>query len=296
MKNQSLSIIIPAFNEEKAIEDTLKQLIPFAMKNKWNIVVVNDGSSDKTQEIVEKNEYATLINHPHNKGYGAALKTGIRYVQTDLVAFYDSDGQHNPEDLERLVDNFDNYDMLVGQRGKDSYQDWIRKPGKWVLSKVANYLAERKIPDLNSGLRVIRKDVIINLLHLFPDNFSLTTTSTIALINLSHNVGYIPIKVNKRVGESTVKQFKHGTAIILLILRLIILFNPLKVFIRSSVYLFIIVFVYEIVYGIFLNPDGVSLIPGALFIMVTSILIFFFGLVVDQISELRKHLYINKTK
>jgi glycosyltransferase involved in cell wall biosynthesis len=294
MENKNVTIIIPAFNEEKAIKDTLDKLIPFAKKNNWEIVVVNDGSSDKTKEIVEKMESITLLNHPHNKGYGAALKTGMKYSNTELVAFYDSDGQHNPEDLERLVENFGNYDMLVGQRGKDSHQDWIRKPGKFVLSKVANYLAERKIPDLNSGLRVIRRDIIIHLLHLLPNKFSLTTTSTIAMINLGYNVGYSPIRVNKRIGKSTVKQFKHGTGVILLILRLIILFNPLKIFIRASVYLFLIGLAYEVAYGIILNPDGVSLIPGALFIMVTSILIFFFGLVVDQISELRKHLYLNE--
>jgi glycosyltransferase involved in cell wall biosynthesis len=232
-----------------------------------------------------------LINHPYNKGYGASLKTGMINSNTELVAFYDSDGQHNPEDLESLASKFGNYDMLVGQRGKDSHQDWIRKPGKWVLSKVANYLAERKIPDLNSGLRIIRRAVIINILHLMPNNFSLTTTSTIALMNLGYNVGYSPIKVNKRIGKSTVKQFKHGTTIIMLILRLIVLFNPLKIFIRASIYLFVLGLIYEIIYGIILVSGGEKLIPGALFMMITSVLIFFFGLVVDQISELRKHLY-----
>jgi len=286
---EKLTIIVPAFNEEKVIKETLERVLPITKMNDWQLMVINDGSTDKTKSIVEEIANVILINHPYNKGYGAALKTGIKAAKTEYIALYDADGQHNPNDLINIWNNIDVYDMLIGERGKDSHQDWIRKPGKWVLSKVANFLTGRKIPDLNSGLRVIKKDVIIKLLHLFPDGFSFSTTSSIAFMNLGFNVGYFPIKVNKRVGVSSVKQLKHGSNTLLLILRLIVLFNPLKVFIPVSLMLFSIGLIYEIFFGIIFLPHGVKLIPAAFLMILMGILIFFFGLVVDQISEMRKN-------
>lgn len=289
MNELNLTIIIPAFNEEMGIEKTIVELRSYIKEKRWNILIVNDGSTDNTGVILKKLSGIEVIEHPYNKGYGASLKTGILHAKTELIAFYDADGQHRPYDLEQLFLNFLNYDMLVGMRGKNSHQDWMRKPGKYVLSKVANLLTGRKIPDLNSGLRIIRRDVIVKMLHLFPQGFSFSTTSTIALINMGYNVGYYPIIVYKRVGNSKVKQFKHGSNTIMLILRLIVLFNPLKIFMPVSAYLFIFGTIYEIVFGIIiLLPDNFRLIPAAFFMILTSILIFFFGLMVDQISELRK--------
>jgi glycosyltransferase involved in cell wall biosynthesis len=288
--NNRLTIIIPAFNEELGIESTIRKVLPLAQKHNWIILVINDGSVDKTAGVLKKLSGIEIIDHPYNKGYGASLKTGILQAETELIAFYDADGQHNPDDLENLFNNFQNYDMLIGMRAKNSHQDWLRRPGKWVLTKVANLLTGNKIPDLNSGLRIIRRDIIIKMLHLFPQGFSFSTTSTIAFMNLGYNVGYYPIVVNKRVGTSTVKQFKHGSASIMLMLRLIVLFNPLKVFMPACIFLFIFGTIYEIIFGIILLlPDNFRLIPAAFFMILTSILIFFFGLVVDQISELRKH-------
>jgi glycosyltransferase involved in cell wall biosynthesis len=284
-----LTVIIPAFNEEQGIRRTILELLPFTAKNNWQVIIIDDGSSDNTSGEISDIDGITVVSHPYNKGYGAALKTGIRKVKTPLIALYDADGQHRPEDLENLYNNFSNYDMLVGERGKDSHSEWVRKPGKWVLSKTANFLSGRKIPDLNSGLRVIRKDIIIKMLHLFPDGFSFSTTSTIALINMGYNVDYFPIKTNKRSGRSTVNQIKHGSNTLLLILRLIVLFSPLKVFLPASIILGIFGIIYEIIFGWILLPVGIKLIPTAFFILLTSLLIFFFGLVVDQVSEMRKH-------
>ncbi|MFW5804133.1 MAG: glycosyltransferase family 2 protein [bacterium] len=293
-----MTIIIGAYNEEEGIKDTLKNLVPIAKKRNWNILVINDGSIDKTGEILKKiteeESIITVIDHPYNKGYGAALKTGIVNAKSELVSFYDADGQHRPEDLENLYDNLGNLDMIIGKRGKDSHSEWIRKPGKWILGKTANFLTGRKIPDLNSGLRVIKRNIIKNILHLFPDGFSFSTTSTVAFMNMGYNVDYYPIKVRKRIGKSTVKQLKHGSSTLLLILRLIVLFNPLKVFIPTSMITFVIGVLYEIRAGIIIHPNPPKLIPGAFFLMLTGILIFFFGLVVDQVSELRKHLNKNK--
>lgn len=292
MNNLDLTIIIPAYNEEEGILKTIETLYNQIKHRKWRILVINDGSQDSTGIILQKIEYIEVINHPYNKGYGASLKTGINKAETNLIAFYDADGQHRPEDLINLVDNLKSYDMLIGQRDRNSYQKWMRKPGKWLLSKVANFLTGRKIPDLNSGMRVISKSVISKMLHLFPDGFSFSTTSTIAFLNMGYNVGYYPIVVNKRFGRSSVNQLKHGSKAILLIIRLIVLFNPLKVFIPVSIILIIIGILYEIIFGILLTI-GVDFLPAALFLFLSGVLIFFFGLLVDQVSELRKHLNSN---
>lgn len=283
-----LTIIIPAYNEEAGIANTVNTLLAYGQEKGWKVLVVNDGSTDKTKQILENIADITIVNHPFNKGYGASLKTGIREADTPLIAFYDADGQHRPEDLDAMQQSFQSYDMLIGQRGKDSHQEWVRKPGKWVLSKVANFLTGRKIPDLNSGLRIIKREIIKEMLHLFPDGFSFSTTSTIAFMNMGYNVGYHPIVVNKRIGKSTVKQLKHGSSTLLLILRLIVLFNPLKVFIPTSIIMIVVGIIYELVYGIYILYPNVKLIPAAFFLILTGILIFFFGLMADQISALRK--------
>jgi len=285
------SIVIPAYNEEKAIENTLNTLIPYARKNDWQIIVIDDGSTDNTLELIRKFDEIVCINHKKNKGYGAALKTGIINSKSDIIVTYDADGQHNPEDIKKLLSNFGDKDMLVGKRGADSHKEWIRKPGKWLLTFVANILTDEKIPDLNSGLRVIRKKIIVKLFPLLSDTFSFSTTSTISMINMGYKVEYYPIKTNKRIGKSTVKQMKHGSETILLILRLITTFNPLKIFLPISLYMFIIGLLYEIVYGIILIP-GVKLISAAFLFIISSILIFLFGLIADQISSIRKSMII----
>lgn len=289
MGDNRVSIVIPAYNEEDGIRSTLEKLLLVNQKRGWEIIVVNDGSTDNTRDIIENIKGINVIHHPYNRGYGSALKTGIRHAKGNLVVFFDGDGQHNPEEIEKLLNNFKNYDMLVGERGKDSHKDWIRKPGKLILSKVANYLTGRKIPDLNSGFRLVKKDIIKSLIHLFPDGFSFSTTATIAFMNMGYNVGYFPINANKRIGKSTVKQLKHGPGVLLLILRLIVLFNPLKVFLPASFFTFLLGIIYEIIYGIILVP-GIKLLPASVLIILSGILIFFFGLVVDQVSEMRKYL------
>lgn len=286
MQNPVLTIIIPAYNEELGIRKTIEELLQCTLSQSFQVLVINDGSNDNTGTILQSIENIKVISHPYNKGYGASLKTGIREANTKFVAFYDADGQHRPSDLIEMFKNIGSFDMLVGNRGKDSHQDWIRKPGKWILSKVANFLTGKKIPDLNSGLRIIKREVIIGMLHLFPDGFSFSTTSTIAFMNMGYNVGYHPIKVKKRVGKSTVKQLKHGSSTLMLILRLIVLFNPLKVFLPVSFFLIGTGILYEIFWGILL--PRMKIVPGALLLILAGIMIFFFGLLADQISALRK--------
>lgn len=285
---KGLTIIIPAYNEAMAISKTIEDLSSTAEKNKWKIIVVNDGSTDKTKDILSQIENITIKEHKINKGYGASLKTGINEAKTKLVAFYDADGQHDPKDLEKLWDSYEDQDMIVGRRSKGSHFSISRAPGKWVLGKTANFLTGVKIPDLNSGLRIVKRDVILKYLDLFPDGFSFSTTSTIALLSDKKEVSYIPIKTKKRTGTSSVNQIRDGFNTILLILRLITLFNPLKVFLPASFFLVGIGIVYEIIWGYFLSTH-LRILPGALLAILTGIILFFFSLIMDQISQLRKN-------
>ena len=207
MKPSNVSIIIPAFNEEEVIGSVVKSITSAFPESE--IIVVNDGSTDNTAgEIAEPG--VTVLNHDHNRGYGASLKTGMRTATRNYVLFCDGDGQHSVEDVRRLIKECDGYDLVVGARNADSHQQFFRRPGKFVMKKFAELLAGNKIPDLNSGLRIFKRDTLMRYLHLMPDGFSFSTTSTFAIMKSNRKYKYIPIKVKKRTGKSTVNQLKHG--------------------------------------------------------------------------------------
>ena len=294
MTVNDLTIIIPAFNEEEGIENTLNELLKLTSNLGWEILVVDDGSTDATGMVLSNYiDRVSVVSHLKNKGYGAAIKTGIKHSKNKYIALYDADGQHQPTDLVNMYDKRESVDMIIGERSASSHRSMIRVPGKWVLSKIANFLTGTKIPDLNSGLRIMKRDIVKRYLHLFPDGFSFSTTSTIAFMNLGYNVAYYPIVVRQRVGSSSVKQFRHGSSTVLMMIRLITLFNPLKVFLPASFMFTLIGLTYGVIWGVIVIYPDIKLIPAAFFCILTGILIFFFGLVVDQISELRKHMFEN---
>ncbi len=286
---KKITIIIPAYNEEAGIGKTLDELVPIAKQMSWQILVINDGSNDSTGELISNYASIQSINRKTNRGYGASLKLGVRRAKTDIIAFYDADGQHHPQDLLNLYNSFDDADMLVGSRGKDSHQSLIRKPGKWVLKKIANYLTGSKIPDINSGLRIVQRDILLKLENLFCDGFSYSTTSTIAFINMGYDVKYLPIKVSKREGKSSVKQVKHGMQTVMLMLRLIVLFNPLKIFIQFSTLFFVLAMINFGINDLHFNPFWINITTSTLLLILSAMMTFLIGLVVDQISELRKN-------
>ena len=177
------SIIIPIYNEEEGIKEVLIGLNNYLDNENLQaeIIVVNDGSTDQTKEILNNFENTRLIDHPYNKGYGASLKTGVKNAQFDWILLYDGDGQHRPEYIKELIHHSNSYDMIVGAR--QGYQGpLLRQPGKKLLIWTANYLVKKKIPDLNSGLRLIKKDLFLKYAHIFPNGFSLTTTITLAFL------------------------------------------------------------------------------------------------------------------
>lgn len=281
-KEAQVTIIIPAHNEEQGVEkviDGVKNTLR-DMSMPYEIIVVDDGSKDKTVEIVKKKEDVRLIQHPYNKGYGAALKTGVKNAEGDIVLFIDADAQQNPDDISRLLKPMGEYDMVVGARTKDSHISLLRRPGKFVLRILANYLAGTKIPDLNSGFRAIKKEIVKKYMPILPNTFSFTTTITLAAIKEGYNLKYIPIETIKEIGTSKIKPFRDGFKFIMLIVRTIVFFDPMKVFFPVSLLLFIMGFVI-LIHDLIIS---ISVPKSALLLLGIAVQVFFFGLLADQIS------------
>lgn len=280
MDKSDITIVIPAYNEEKGIENVISQLKK--IKADYQLLVVDDGSTDDTLEIVKKTG-VNVVHHKYNKGYGAALKTGLRNAQTSVVLYIDADGQHNTADIERIAEHMDEYDMVVGARNKKSTVSLLRRPGKKILSITANYLSGHHIPDLNSGFRAIKKDKAMEFMHILPNTFSFTTTITLAFLKSGYDVKYVPIQTIDRVGTSKIKPFRDGFRFIMLIVRTITLFDPLKVFLPVSGVLFFSGMLY-LLHDLFLyNISDTSVL-----LITSSIIVFFFGILADQISSIRR--------
>jgi len=289
---ENLSIIIPAYNENATISGVilgLKNELQNLNLENHEIIVVNDGSQDNTQEIVENIPNIKAINHPENKGYGAALKTGIRKAQYEWILLFDADLQHKPEYIKKFIKYTNQYELIAGDRSKSNYyRPFLRKPGLLLLKAVANYLVDYKIPDLNCGMRLIKKNAILNYLNILPNGFSFSTTSTLAFLKQKRNVKFVAVEIEKRDknSKSTVKP-KDAISTLMLIFRLIMLFSPLRIFFPISLVLGLIGLILLVFDILNLNITDITV-----FILLTSMLIFFFGLIADQIALLR--LEINK--
>lgn len=283
---KSLSVIIPVYNEEEAIEKTIEDLKE-ELKNldlEHEIIVVNDASTDKTKGILENIKGIKLINHPHNRGYGAALKTGIKEAKSDNLLFFDADGQHKTEHIPELIKHIDDFDMVAGARV--GYKGpFIRQPGKKTLQYLANYLSKQKIPDLNCGFRIVKKPIISKFTHLLCNGFSFSTTTTLVFIGEGLSIKYVPVTINKRRGKSMVKP-KHALDTLILILRAIVLSSPLRIFLPVSMILFLGAAASGI-YDIFFSHN---ITDATILLFISSLLIFFFGLIADQIAAIRKEI------
>ena len=276
------TVIIPAYNEAQGIGTTLENLATSGLLSHAEVIIVDDGSTDDTAAIVRKHP-VTLLQHTVNKGYGASLKTGIRHATTAKIVTMDSDGQHNADAVEEIVRQLDQHPLVIGERTADSHQVANRKLGKWIIRVVGEFLVEQKLPDFNSGLRGFNRKIICSLLHLMPNGFSFSTTSTLAFLKEGYSIGTVPIKVTPRVGRaSSVRPIQDGIKTLMLLLRIIMLFNPLKIFLPASIAMGL--------WGILLSLvdiwDAHRVSNGAVTIMVMAMFLFFFGLLADQISIL----------
>jgi len=238
----SISIIIPAYNEEKNIKKTIED-IKSSIKNinhKIEIIVVDDGSIDKTAKILSSINNIKVLRHETNRGYGASLKTAIKKSSSEYIAIIDADGTYPAKSIPELTKHAQKYDMVIGARTGDIVKTpFLRKPAKWFLKHFAQYLTKAKILDLNSGLRIFKKEMALRFINIFPDGFSFTTTLTIACLTNDCSIKYIPINYYERKGKSKIHPIKDLIGFTNLILRLTIFFKPLNVFIPISILLFV---------------------------------------------------------
>ncbi|MBU1240712.1 glycosyltransferase family 2 protein, partial [Myxococcota bacterium] len=228
-----IGIVIPAYNESKGILPTIERLraaladAPFT----WELLIVDDGSSDDTYEKVKEMDLR-IVRHDRNRGYGAALKTGLRSIRSPWFAIIDADGTYPEEELVRIAENREQYDMIIGSRtGQSVHIPLIRRPAKAFMRKLASYVAGIPIPDLNSGLRIMRREVVEKYVHLLPDGFSFTTTISLAMLTDGYRVKYEDINYLHREGKSKIRPIYDTLNFISLILRMAIYFKPLKFFI-----------------------------------------------------------------
>jgi glycosyltransferase involved in cell wall biosynthesis len=240
--------------------------------------VVDDGSSDGTAAAAEQ-AGARVIRHPYNKGNGAAVKTGIREAAGDVVLLLDADGQHPPETALSLVEAVGRFDMVIGARaGAD--QAWLRAFGNAVLKSFASWLTGRPIPDLTSGFRAARRDRLLEILHLLPNGFSYPTTSCLALMKAGHSVAFVPVKARRREGKGKLRPFREGVRFLLIILKVVTLFSPLKVFFPIALTSVLT----GAAYGLW-NVWRHDKIPmGAGLLLQLGVVVFLFGLISEQIA------------
>ena len=275
-----VSIVLPAKNESAAIGQTLAQIQQLQLAHE--IIVVNDGSTDQTKQVAES-AGAKVVTHPYSKGNGAAIKTGARTATGDIIVFMDADGQHDPQDITRLIEKIEQgYDLVVGARQKGSQASIGRGIANALYNNLATYMTEQKVEDLTSGFRAVRADKFREFLYLLPNGFSYPTTSTMAFFRAGYSVTYVPIHAAKRIGKSHIHPLKDGVRFFLIIFKIATLFSPLKMFLPIAILLFMIGTGW---YGYTLWDAGRFTNMSAL-LYTGSIMIFLMGLISEQVTAL----------
>ena len=283
----SLSIIIPVYNEEKNIKKTIYKIDTILKKSdlkNYEIIVVDDCSNDSTNQTLKQSKINfNLIEHERNMGYGASIKSGIKKSKYNVIAITDADGTYPIEEIPEMYKKIKDFDMVVGSRtGKSVKIPFIRKPAKWFIGKLANYLAGFKIPDINSGLRLFKKEDALRFFKILPNGFSFTTTITLAMLTNDMQIKYIPINYMKRKGKSKIRPIRDTLNFIQLIIRTVMYFNPLKIFVPVSLILLLISLI-VFIYSYLALPKILDTTVAILFI--SSIQILAIGMLADMINK-----------
>lgn len=292
--DRNCAIVLPVYNEESSLSQTLEKLKKIAEDIphfSFEIICVNDGSKDKTAEILNSEKGITVMTHRVNRGYGAALKTGLEASRQDWVFIVDADGTYPLEDLKMLVEAIDgDTDMVVGdRRGVGISKNPIRRFARWILRKMVHVVTGVMVPDLNSGMRIFRKEIYAQFRHLLPVGFSFTSTLTVASLYSGYGVKYVPIHYNVRTGRSNIRPVSDFLGFAMLIIRLASYFEPLRFFLPFS----FVVFMMSLVRG--LRDVLVTNAIGSLSVILFSLAvqIFITGVIADVI--VRRSYYIIKS-
>ena len=287
----SLSLVIPAYNEAEALLKVLPEMIAYCQPRDWNIILVDDGSTDGTRQVLESYrdcQGLSVLHHKLNRGYGGALKTGIAQAESDYVVTLDADGQHRISDIEVLFQALleSNADLMIGSRKQGKPAHLYREAGKWLIRRITNLLLPIKVHDINSGFKLYRTPLVQKYIHLCPDSMAFSDVITLVFISQRHLVMEHPVTVSQRLaGKSTINT-RTALETVLEILNIIMLINPMRIFLPISVACIL----FGVVWGfpIILMGRGVSV--GSMLAIVTGLIFFFMGLVAEQLSLIRKEM------
>jgi len=276
----AVSIVIPAYNEADVIGGVVGALNAAA---RWHeVIVVDDGSRDGTGAAATS-AGAIVVAHPYNKGNGAAVKSGIRRATGEFVLILDGDGQHRPEDARRLVSRLGEYDLVIGARSATTQASQARRIGNAALNQLATYLTGREIPDLTSGFRGARRACLREFIHLLPNGFSTPTTTTLAFLKAGYNVAFEPVEARSRVGHSKIRFARDGAKFLIIILKIITLFSPLRIFLPISIASFLL----GAAYALWTIATQSHVTNSSVLLIMLAVIVFLVGLVSEQISALR---------
>lgn len=281
---KGLSVVIPAYNEESGIAGVVDRILSVleALHLPFEIIVVDDGSRDRTAEAL-RGKPVQVLQHETNRGYGAALKTGIQASRHGHVAILDADGTYEERDLPKLIEHMEDHDMVVAARtGKDAKIPISRRPAKWILNRLADFLTETHIPDLNSGFRIFDKAVARKFFSILPSTFSFTSTLTMALLTNGYSIKYIPSGYKRRKGKSKIRPLHDTANFFSLIVRTALYFAPLKVFIPLSASLIGLSLLKMIVVDILLIQN---ITDSTLLLLLAGVQIGMLGLLADLIEK-----------
>jgi glycosyltransferase involved in cell wall biosynthesis len=281
MNAAKVSVILPAFNESAAIKGIVSNVRK--MYPQFEVIVIDDGSSDDTAAEAEK-AGAKVYSHPYNIGNGAAVKSGIRIASGDVLVFMDGDGQHDPAEIEKLLEYMPEYDMVVGARSIANQASLGRALGNKIYNWFASYVAKFSIKDLTSGFRAVKINIARNFLYLLPNTYSYPTTLTLGVLRSGLSVKYVPIKTKKREGgKSNIKIVGDGVRFFMIITRICTLFSPMRVFLPVSFFMFLLGVV-NYIYTFLTRSRFTNM---SVFLFVTAIVIFMMSLISEQICQMR---------
>ncbi|MGB2895839.1 MAG: glycosyltransferase family 2 protein [Anaerolineales bacterium] len=288
---RSISVILPIYNEASTIIDVIENVIKVLVTQDldFEVITVDDGSNDATLEklrLLRKTfpKYVRVVQHLINRGNGAALRSGTRIAKGSIIVYMDADGQHTPDEIQKLIEFIPPYDLVVGSRTNEYQSSWFRRVANNFYNRFASWLSRTEVQDLTSGFRAMRREAVVHFLPLFPNGFSAPTTTTLAFLKAGYNVAFLPIHVGKRAaGKSKINLWRDGGQFLLIILRMVMLFDPLRIFFPAGVILSILGFIAGVA-GI-LNAHRLVLSNSAILFFLAAILTWLLGLIASQIAS-----------
>ncbi len=285
----TFTIVIPAYNEAESLPTTIPLVLAYCKEHRAKLIVVNDGSKDATREVLARfseEPRLQVIHHKLNRGYGGALKSGLAAVDTDLAVTFDADGQHKLEDIDRMMDTLEkeDADMVIGCRIRNKKANWYRELGKWLIRRIAALMMPMPLQDLNSGFKLYRTDLVQHYLHLCPNSMAFSDVISLIFLDQRHKVVELPIEVLPRLSGDSSINTKTAFETVLEILNLVMLLNPLRIFLTVSIICFIVGFGW----GIPFVAMGRGVSVGAMLAILTGVITFTLGLIAEQLSGIRK--------